>query len=356
MVFQNPQPDTSIRSGESFTLKEMELLHHFVTHTAKTLADQTEHQHIWQTTVVQIAFKHKFLMHGILAVAGLHVSVTRLSEEDDLSILAANHQDLGLQGFRSALENFNSENCQAVFAFSILVVCYIIASSGTRINPNLTTESFFNEVLLVAVVDWIRLFRGSDQIARRGRIWLEQGPLAPLLVDGPFCQIIKPVDEEAIKEHEYLANLQQLWYPGSPSSIQGIGGEEAVIYDEALHYLREAYGRMSRATAPANNCTWCYKKSADTDEPHTCISPIIAGLYWFMQVPTEFFEMLEQHKTVALILLLHQAVLIKRIGNLWWNRTPAVKVASSVSSTMSSEYHAWLEWPLQQIGYTPPQS
>lgn len=331
----------------------MELLHHFVTSTAKTLADQTELQHIWQTEVVQIAFKHKFLMHGILSVAGLHVSVTRQSEEDDLSILAANHQNLGLKGFRSALENFNPDNCHALFAFSILVVCYIIASSGTRLNPNLTTESIFNEVLLGAVVDWIRLLRGTDHIARRGRTWLEQGPLAPFLLDGAWCRMTEPVDEKAAEEDAYLANLQQLWYPGSPSSIQGISSEEALIYDEALHGLREAFGRMSKASAPTNNCTWCHQKGANTDKSHTCISPITAGVFWFMQVPNEFFEMLEQHKPVALVLLLHQAILVKRMGNLWWNRTPAVKVASSVYSSMSTEYQAFLQWPYQEIGFVP---
>jgi hypothetical protein len=331
----------------------MELLHHFVTHTAKTLSDQTEHQNIWQTAVVQVAFKHKFLMHGILAVAGLHVSVTRQCEEDDLSMLAANHQDLGLQGFRSALENFNSENCEALFASSILVACYIIASSGTRFNPNLSTGSIFNEVLLGAVVDWIRLFRGTDHIARRGKMWLEDSPLAPLLVEGPFCQITKPIDEKAVKEDEYLVNLQQLWRPGSPSAIEGISDEEGAIYDEALHWLREAYGRMSRATAPQNDCTWCYTKSAETENAHQCISPIVAGLFWFVQIPSEFFEMLEQHKIVALILVVHQAVLIKRIGNLWWNRTPAIKVASSVYSTIPPEYRFWLEWPNQEIEYAP---
>ncbi|KAH0361376.1 hypothetical protein KCU65_g8782, partial [Aureobasidium melanogenum] len=351
--FQNPQPDTSTRAGESFTLKEMELLHHFVTHTAKTLADQTEHQNIWQTAVVKVAFKQKFLMHGILAVAGLHVSVTRQSEEDDLSVLAANHQDLALQGFRSALANFNSENCEALFASSILVVCYIIASSGTRFNPNLTTESIFNEVLLNAVVDWIRLFRGTDHIARRGKMWLEESPLAPLLIEAPFFQITEPVDEKSAKEDAYLVSLQHLWHPGSPSTIEGISSEEAALYDEALHYLREAYGRMSRATAPQNTCTWCYKKSADTENAHQCISPIVAGLYWFVQVPAEFFEMVEQHKTVALVLLVHQAVLIKRIGNIWWNRTPAIKVASSIYQTVPPEYHAWLEWPNQEIEYAP---
>lgn len=334
-------------------MKEMELLHHFVTHTAKTLADQPQHQHIWQTAVVKIAFEHKFLMHGILAVAGLHVSVTRQTEKDDLSILAANHQDLGLKGFRSALENFDSENCHALLAFSILVVCYIIASAGTRLNPNLSTGSFLNDVLLAAVVDWVRLLRGTDHIARRGRTWLEQGPLAPLLVDGLWCQATKPADEKARREDEHLASLQQLWQPGSPSSIQGISGEEADIYDEALHGLREAFGRMSQATLPTNDCTWCYQKPAESGRPHTCISPIIAGVFWFMQVPNEFFEMLEQHKPVALVLLAHQGVLIKRLGNLWWNRTPAFKVASSVYSTMPSEYCAWLEWPFREIGFVP---
>ena len=161
------------------------------------------------------------------------------------------------------------------------------------------------------------------------------------------------MDEKAIKEDEYLVNLQQLWQPGTPSTIDGISSEEAAIYNEALHYLREAYGRMSRATAPQNTCTWCYKKSTETETAHQCISPILAGLFWFVQIPSEFFEMLEQHKIVALILVVHQAVLIKRIGNLWWNRTPAIKVASSVYSTIPPEYHFWLEWPNQEIEYTP---
>ena len=46
---------------------------------------------------------------------------------------------------------------------------------------------------------------------------------------------------------------------------------------------------------------------------HTRSSRICAAILWLMQVPEEFFHMIEQRKPVALVLMAHQAILIPAV-------------------------------------------
>lgn len=339
-------------SEDVFTIKEMELLHHFIMQTGISLVNNSALQRVWQTGVIDLAFKHRFLMHSVLSLAAMHLAHLRPAESASLSVLAANHQDLGLAGFRSELQRFSEDNCHALFASSILVIFHIPASSGTTINQDMVSSSFLRETLYVAIMDWIRLIRGCHHIIQRGRIWLDQGPVAVLVPREAWYQSTEPTDERSRNEDLYLASLERLWAPDTPSNLTRYEENEVEAYKDALIKLRQAFARMTIAESIVKDCCWCSVGDELPTNLDTRVPRIIAGVLWAMLISEEFFDLLEKRKPVALILLAHVAIVTKRTSDEWWNKAPAVKIVAAATSSLPPEYHAWVEWPQREVGYT----
>lgn len=52
-------------------IPDLKLLHFWTMSTAPTISVPA-HGDIWQTKMVEVGFKHHFVLHGILAVAAIH--------------------------------------------------------------------------------------------------------------------------------------------------------------------------------------------------------------------------------------------------------------------------------------------
>jgi len=101
------------------------------------MSDRSEAEEVWSTTVVQIAFEQPFLLQGILALAALHMASLNSPEKQRLSITVASNKMLAYEN-RSQLEHITRQNCDAIFASSILTDYYIPASEVQSINPSAT--------------------------------------------------------------------------------------------------------------------------------------------------------------------------------------------------------------------------
>lgn len=88
------------------------LFHHYVNSTSWSIAHSNT-EHMWQATVLELASQHPFLLHGILAVAALHLAHNQLAN-NDLVIRASHHQSIAMPLFRTAISNPTKENCDAV--------------------------------------------------------------------------------------------------------------------------------------------------------------------------------------------------------------------------------------------------
>lgn len=293
-------------------------------------------------------------MHTVLSLSAMHLAYLQPNEGPRYSVLAANHQDIGLAGFRAELQKFGEDNCHALFASSILVIFYIPASAGSRINEEMVSASFLHDVLFVAIIDWLRLIRGCHFIIERGRPWLERGPTAVLLPRPSWYQNTEPADDRSRTEDRYLASLERLWAPDTPAQKAMYEEGELEAYKDALVKLRHAFARMSiAAESPKKDCVWCSNKSDEAPEVlDQRIPRIVAGVLWSMLISERFFELLENRKPIALILLAHNAIVVRRTSEEWWNKAPAMKTITAVSTTLPEEYHPWIEWPQRELGYT----
>ncbi|KAH7153431.1 hypothetical protein EDB81DRAFT_455336 [Dactylonectria macrodidyma] len=110
------RPTTEVWDGS------LELMHHYATITANTLAMRPEMQHVWRAVVPETGYRHPFVTHGILAVAALHKAHLLPANGDKYLNAAAYHQMLGLKGFREALASVNHDNWEPSFCFSSTIV------------------------------------------------------------------------------------------------------------------------------------------------------------------------------------------------------------------------------------------
>ncbi|GKT58074.1 C6 zinc finger domain-containing protein [Colletotrichum tofieldiae] len=151
----------------------MELMHHYTTSTADTLALRTDMQDVWRTLVPQMGYEHPFVLHGILAVSAIHKAHLLPSQREKYLDIAAYHQTRGLEGFRTALFYIGDTNWKPSFCFSSTIVLYVcaLAAHGSR-EPAAGTLS---EILKLFV-----LVRGFRSVLLPCQAEVLETPLAPL--------------------------------------------------------------------------------------------------------------------------------------------------------------------------------
>ncbi|KAF7617854.1 hypothetical protein F9C07_2281632 [Aspergillus flavus] len=108
----------------------VELMHHYSTVTAETLAIRPDMQNVWRTIVPEMGYQSPFVLHGILAVAAQHKAHLLPGVRDKYLDMAAYHQAIGLKGFRAALPNVNDNNWKPFFCFSSIIVIYVCSLLG----------------------------------------------------------------------------------------------------------------------------------------------------------------------------------------------------------------------------------
>ncbi|KAJ5484867.1 hypothetical protein N7539_004855 [Penicillium diatomitis] len=316
------QPDRCV-----FRLRDMQLLHFFTMKTAETLSSHPEVQNAWKTTVVDAAFANSFLLQGLLALAALHLASQSSADGEDLSILAATKIEQALVQFRHEVRCLSSQNCDAVFIFSVLIAFYIPASAGTAINPS---ANFFGDDFSVSVVKWMRLFRSARDVYDQYTSQIRERSLSILIswydrdLPPPTSSIPLP---EGIPINEYLADqLKRVGVPEAelaylistshPEAAQtnvralnlalelfGIDGEHPKLLEAQWKvYMPTTLGRSGHPWHSTDGVDW--------------LSRSFAWLFW---IPLQFIELLESRDNISLIIFACFGLGFGRAPGKWWN-------------------------------------
>lgn len=118
-------------------MKDLRLLQHFLRRTCSQMSFDQKRILIWKQVIPDLAAKEEFLMHLLLALAGVHFLLERLptgqgNEEDSvveeqemdpisLSDIVEHHQK-GLQGLRAALATLSPATAEVICCGSTLLV------------------------------------------------------------------------------------------------------------------------------------------------------------------------------------------------------------------------------------------
>ena len=104
-------------------------MHHYREFIVSTLVGRrTEISALWTNGIPNEAFRHRFLLHGLLSMSALSLAHQRPEESSRYLQLADKHQAVALSGFRNALAGvITVDLSSALFALSSCISVLSVA-------------------------------------------------------------------------------------------------------------------------------------------------------------------------------------------------------------------------------------
>ncbi|KAJ5919208.1 hypothetical protein N7466_010151 [Penicillium verhagenii] len=295
-------------------IDHLELMHKFSTDTYKSLCVSDSETSTWQITIPRLALKHPYLLNGIMALASMHLATS--AEPADALIF----QDRGLQyynrsisPFRHAIDNITPQNCDAVFAHSIVMIAISIASPRLTAINNETTSITENIVVL------FELLQGVKKILQASKPWVK----LELFTRGEFWK--KTTAELNADEDAALAHVLSL----NDLVMTGVYAKQHDIYQDVLSHLRHCYAKFARSPDPA---------------------PVLA---WLAAVDKDFVDSVRCRQHFSLLILMYWGVLLHKLdGKRWWARNAGKALVSELMEALQGGDSRWenaLSWVRGQI-------
>ncbi|KAJ5580195.1 uncharacterized protein N7459_006180 [Penicillium hispanicum] len=223
-------PPTEEESRNNLNMHDLTLLQHYILHTSKKMSLHPRKILVWERVLPDIAANNPFLMHLLLALAGLDMLTTHTTDRHrsttaraygpysndsinpnptasnavKLQALVEHHQR-GLQGLQENIATASESNAEVLLAASMLVVAFAFASHGVRDLDTLcqNPQPRFSTMDSIPAgsrpqIHWLRLVRGVTSIAQQSWSTLRLGRLRPLLVYGNANDDWKVLEPEAV--------------------------------------------------------------------------------------------------------------------------------------------------------------
>ncbi|RFU33455.1 hypothetical protein B7463_g2853, partial [Scytalidium lignicola] len=304
--------------NNDLNISDLELLHHFTTVTCYTLSSVPSECRIWQNNIIKEALQHEFLLRGILAIAALHLSRLKPSQETEYIVKASTHQDLAISEFRPILPTISASNCNAVFLFSGVLAlqsfAYARGSHDSPVDPITGLNDILHCIQLVrgietSLVSWMPIIQLSE---------------SSHIVCFPGCDEIECADTSVLNYETKLifSQLENLCScvgdPGASSS-----------YAHAIKTMRQIY--------------------ATVENPKT-MSTIATTAYWLYQVSHTYVLLLRERVPEALVVLAHYAVLLHRHNSYWYFDGWGRHLVRVIADLLGPSWSVHLEWPRRMVG------
>jgi len=273
--------------------------------------------------VPQLGFSHDFVMHGILALAGLHLAKSLPERRDSCLSRSMLHHQWGLTKASKVLPEIDHDNASAMYIFSALTLLYTLASTALHSADN------FILVGDSGVAQWIVLSRQSYSIVRIAGEALRAGPIGPIFSIGGRrveLQNSHTPNPEAAGALSKLSGLidQSTSDLNHRASYQGAVSELVKIYG-----VVEGMIRNNEPIETSDIFVWPYKLSE------------------------MYLDLLQQPAQEALAILAYFAVLPSRFSDHWFLEDFGIHLISKIYPLMDEDYLDWIQWPIQQIGWRP---
>ncbi|KAK6206389.1 hypothetical protein QIS74_13560 [Colletotrichum tabaci] len=315
----------------SLEVQDFQLFHHFCSFTAPSFTPDKEKQAFWNMTVPQLSFKHPFLLHAILAIAGLHldhIEKQRLCPRPLwYGAQATRHWEAALRLATPRLLEMNSDSYAAHYLFATITCLHTIA-----VGPQEGKFLLFNDN--AAPSDWIVFFRGMRSIQdTRDLLDREDDEWA-------LAFILSEVDLEAVDTDGALPFASE-----GLEELQGFLEEYVISQDPGRQSYLEAF-RLLKS---------CYSLVfSERDRSFRGSAHVIFA--WLYQVSDQYLKLLEEREPRALIIFAYFVVLVKQMESGWmWTRWPG-HLISGVWQSLPPRWKIKIRWPMVRVGWLPSSS
>jgi hypothetical protein len=224
---------------------------------------------------------------------------------------ALEYHNQTLTPFRHAIDAISHENCDAVFAHSVVTTIISIAL------PQLTTErgeiSMIEKIIVAA-----ELLQGVGSISRLCRPWMK---FKLFTSQGDFWE-----ESKAPPDRETEAALDSL----SALTDEVADVDQRRVLSDTLQTLRRCFAR--------------YSSMRDVASPFA----------WLTVTDKEFFRAVRSRQPMALLILLYWGVLLHDLeGKMWWAKNSGSALILELLAELRPYQSRWeniLLWPRKKIG------
>jgi len=289
-------PFGSVDDKSGFDSLDLLLMHRFATVTALELFSAREAQNCWQYVVPKWAEDHDFLMHGLLALAGMDLARVAPEKRVLYRTRALHHQQAGLLIFQGVLSREPSAHVEAIFVFSVILIILAFASPQTE-DETPTVDG---------ILDLFALFRGPRTLATAYWPTIKSHVIEPLVGprnDNPPADLPKYMST-------YFLNLN--------------------LELEEPH--RAAWDRLTENVA----------RSLESQE-------LRAVGNWPATLNDEFFNRMRAHDPVALIVLAQFSIVVRKFQSRWWLWEWDRMLIQAVDNALPEEAKRRFDWHPEKL-------
>ncbi|RSL54124.1 hypothetical protein CEP53_007525 [Fusarium sp. AF-6] len=305
------RPKIGISRPPTATLgtSDQNLLQHFQTVTCKTLPSQ--HEQIWRLAVPSVAEYNPFLMQALLACSSLHLATKYPSDQVYLT-LAHQHQNKAMALFREAIGHVAETNCEAIAAFSHLLVVYAFGAERQE-NTLLLTRSCSSDP--DGICSWLYFIRNGCSLVNGYRHIIATGPLGKLVQiwGEPNTEISQQKASEITERLMFIIqNGHRMWSP-----------TECAILKDAAHKLGHAFA--SAEALGDGFDTWAAVRN------------------WPTTVSIEYTRLLAEENPAALVFLGYYCLLLKKLQSAWYIATYPLQLLYILRGKLDPGWHHYID-------------
>lgn len=270
-----------------------------------------DQQHHPGAIILDIAIKHPFLLHGILALSTFHLGITDPALHD--AYIAHSHRILaqGMEGFNAVAANgagFDETNIMGAFIFANVAGLCKFAHLFSTMHDSVAQ-------FIDRFIDTIAMLRGVNIVL---------GPWWPLIVNSALFKALNPpvgIDQQTDVDATETPELSKARAIVSHADFDI---ETKRVCEKVVTQLQIMYNEYSQS-------------ELETEKPQFPES------VWFIRLPTEFHALLLKKQPEALIIVAHVAPLLHHRRKHWIVRNAGEVLVNGISDFLGPAWSTWLE-------------
>ena len=292
-------------------------------------------KYLWRHYIPQKAMKHVFLMHGLLALAALHLAYLNPDSSIRYLQMCDKHQAIALKKFRTILStDINPELADSLFALAATMSISSVARSCAIVEAR--------TIDIDDVVELFFLTRGVRDVILVTYEHITSGPMLEMFENSEY-----PAGTEVslyvscLREDFKDSQLADAIFRPQPVSDQ---------FNSVRTFLKE-YGLDPEAL------THCESALNDLEEIYRNVQyfghykPIETGQVWRWKtmVTTGFVRLIAARCPPALVILAYYAASNTALRTAWYAQNWGEYVIRGISRELEPGMQYWLAWPTKQV-------
>lgn len=300
-------------------LQDLELMHHYSHRTSRTkLGANIRLQHVWQEHIPLEASKHSFLMHGVLALAALHIACSRPSQAAKYAPLCDKHQASALASYRQILTHITDDVADALFALATILSISSLARATLRASQ-MEGAQFIS---VDSICELLYLTRGVREVKEATGELVNRGPFSVVLYGHELS-----ADVQVTMSPQILNVFRELERMVHENCIDP---EERKHCSEAVTYLRAVFETMLGKYL-----------MGDLEMGHIW--------RWTAMLTYDFIKLVQAEYPPALVITAHFTVASLMLREMWYVSNWGILAFEGIRVALKGKLEEYLRWPEEQM-------